>query len=467
MVINLQFTYHLKVSNLQSRDKMLNHVMLSKLKIISLVTAVSILSIGSFAHSAPTDPSINTTQFDLPVDQSIHYMTRQTWTTRDGLPHNSINAIAQDKQGFLWFGTWQGPEVSNLQSRDKMLKHVMLSKLKIISLVTAVSILSIGSFAHSAPTDPSINTTQFDLPVDQSIHYMTRQTWTTRDGLPHNSINAIAQDKQGFLWFGTWQGPVRFNGKDFEIYDDIRITGLPDIGIFSIALNPCDDSIYVAGARGGLSRFHDNRWLSLEPAPPFVNEVEIDAHCTIWVSSSEQGLLTYENNERVSQFTTENGLPSNNVYQARIDDKSNLWAATSAGLAVKPAGSTRFKVIEGIPADRIRKLFLDTDGQLLIGTGNGVYQQQPNTFEFKQLLPNINYTISAINRTRDGALWLGTYRNGVLRLYNGELQQVTTANGLPNNHVLDILEDQEGCLGIDPRWSHAVSAFIVHHDAIS
>ena len=140
-------------------------------------------------------------------------------------------------------------KVSNLQSRDKMLKHVMLSKLKIISLVTAVSILSIGSFAHSAPTDPSINTTQFDLPVDQSIHYMTRQTWTTRDGLPHNSINAIAQDKQGFLWFGTWQGPVRFNGKDFEIYDDIRITGLPDIGIFSIALNPCDDSIYVAGLR--------------------------------------------------------------------------------------------------------------------------------------------------------------------------------------------------------------------------
>ncbi|KXS35618.1 MAG: signal protein [Idiomarina sp. T82-3] len=339
-------------------------------------------------------------------------------------------------------------DVSNLQSRDKMLKHVMLSKLKIISLVTAVSILSIGSFAHSAPTDPSINTTQFDLPVDQSIHYMTRQTWTTRDGLPHNSINAIAQDKQGFLWFGTWQGPVRFNGKDFEIYDDIRITGLPDIGIFSIALNPCDDSIYVAGARGGLSRFHDNRWLPLEPAPPFVNEVEIDAHCTIWVSSSEQGLLTYENNERVSQFTTENGLPSNNVYQARIDDKSNLWAATSAGLAVKPAGSTRFKVIEGIPADRIRKLFLDTDGQLLIGTGNGVYQQQPNTFEFKQLLPNINYTISAINRTRDGALWLGTYRNGVLRLYNGELQQVTTANGLPNNHVLDILEDQEGSVWV-------------------
>ena len=320
--------------------------------------------------------------------------------------------------------------------------------LKLFSLVIAVSLFSIGSHAQSAPDGSSIHTVDFELPVDQSIHYMTRQAWTTRDGLPHNSINAIAQDKQGFLWFGTWQGPVRFDGKDFDIYDDIRVTGLPDIGIFSIALNPCDDSIYVAGARGGISRFHDNRWLPLESAPPFINEVEIDENCTIWVSSSEQGLINYENNERVSQFTTDNGLPANNVYQARIDAASNLWAATAGGLAVKQSGETQFKKIEGLPANRIRKLFIDNDGQLLVGTGSGIYRQQGDSFTFEKLLPNVNYTISAINRTQDGALWLGTYRNGVLRFFNGELQQVTTDNGLPNNHVLDILEDHEGSVWV-------------------
>ncbi|WP_290486628.1 ligand-binding sensor domain-containing diguanylate cyclase [Idiomarina sp. UBA3162] len=320
--------------------------------------------------------------------------------------------------------------------------------LKLFSFVIAVSLFSIDSHAQSAPAGSAINTIDFELPVDQSIHYMTRQSWTTRDGLPHNSINAIAQDKQGFLWFGTWQGPVRFDGKDFDIYDDIRVTGLPDIGIFSIALNPCDDSIYVAGARGGISRFHDNRWLPLEPAPPFVNEVEIDSNCTIWVSSSEQGLINYENNERVSQFTTDNGLPSNNVYQARVDTEGNLWAATAGGLMVKKSGATQFQRVEGLPDNRIRKLFLDHDGRLLVGTGSGLFQQQGESFTFKKLLPDINYTISAINRTQDGALWLGTYRNGILRFFKGELQQVTTETGLPNNHVLDILEDQEGSVWV-------------------
>ncbi|PYE34508.1 diguanylate cyclase (GGDEF)-like protein [Idiomarina fontislapidosi] len=321
-------------------------------------------------------------------------------------------------------------------------------KLKLFTLVVAVSLFSIDSHAQNAPASSAIHTFDFELPVDQSIHYMTRQAWTTRNGLPHNSINAIAQDKQGFLWFGTWQGPVRFDGKDFDIYDDIRVTGLPDIGIFSIALNPCDDSIYVAGARGGISRFHDNRWLPLEPAPPFINEVEIDKNCTIWVSSSEKGLINYENNERVSRFTTEQGLPSNNVYQSRVDASGNLWAATAGGLSVKRAGAMRFELIDDLPANRVRKLLIDSDGRLLVGTGSGLYRQQDDKFTFEKLLPNLNFTISAINRTRDGALWLGTYRNGVLRFYNGELQQVNTDNGLPNNHVLDILEDQEGSVWV-------------------
>jgi hypothetical protein len=45
------------------------------------------------------------------------------------------------------------------------------------------------------------------------------ETWSTKDGLPHNSINAIAQTREGYLWFGTWEGFARYNGKTFQIFD--------------------------------------------------------------------------------------------------------------------------------------------------------------------------------------------------------------------------------------------------------
>ncbi|MCX9559043.1 hypothetical protein IG557_09120 [Vibrio cholerae] len=45
------------------------------------------------------------------------------------------------------------------------------------------------------------------------------ETWTSTDGLPHNSINSIAQTRDGYLWFATWEGVVRYNGINFQVFD--------------------------------------------------------------------------------------------------------------------------------------------------------------------------------------------------------------------------------------------------------
>src|SRR5947209_18185544 len=53
--------------------------------------------------------------------------------------------------------------------------------------------------------------------IRQSVH----RVWTTEDGLPQNSVNAIIQTKDGYLWMGTQEGLVRFNGATFTIFDKI------------------------------------------------------------------------------------------------------------------------------------------------------------------------------------------------------------------------------------------------------
>jgi ligand-binding sensor domain-containing protein len=46
----------------------------------------------------------------------------------------------------------------------------------------------------------------------------SREIWSTRDGLPHNQVNSIAQSREGYLWFATWDGLVRYNGQEFRTY---------------------------------------------------------------------------------------------------------------------------------------------------------------------------------------------------------------------------------------------------------
>lgn len=44
-------------------------------------------------------------------------------------------------------------------------------------------------------------------------------TWSTRQGLPQNSVRRIVQTREGYLWFSTWEGLVRYDGSTFRVFD--------------------------------------------------------------------------------------------------------------------------------------------------------------------------------------------------------------------------------------------------------
>lgn len=319
---------------------------------------------------------------------------------------------------------------------------------------------TIIGFVILSPAATAASDTLPNIKQANSLRHFVREIWTTREGLPHNSVNAMAQDQNGYLWLGTWQGPTRFNGREFEIFDDVRVTGLPDIGIYTVALNPCNGSLYVGGARGGISRYDDGHWLELQPAPPFINQLSVDKQCNLWVASSEQGLLFYENDQRVATFTTQHGLPSNAVYQSLVDNDGHLWVATNKGLAVKRADNTRFELIDSVPGHLIRELKLTPDGKLIIGTQQGLYIQTDDG-QFERYLTELEASISTIHYTPDGDLWLGTFRQGVWRYTGNRFESLTVATGLPNNHVLDIQHDHEGSI-----WVSTHGGLVQFRDAL-
>ena len=87
----------------------------------------------------------------------------------------------------------------------------------------------------------------------------SRETWTTRNGLPHNQVNAVTQTPEGYLWFATWEGLVRYNGQDFRIFTPKNVPGLHDHGIRHVSTGG-NGRLIVATSRGGISIMEQGVW---------------------------------------------------------------------------------------------------------------------------------------------------------------------------------------------------------------
>jgi ligand-binding sensor domain-containing protein len=125
--------------------------------------------------------------------------------------------------------------------------------------------------------------------------------WQTRQGLPQSSIFAIHQTQDGYLWLGTGEGLVRFDGVRFTSPEDLDGLALPKMSVRQLA----EDS------GGGL-----------------------------WIATSDAGLLRIENGT-VARFSQRDGLPSGNVACVFPGQHGDVLACTEGGLAQIRDGKIR------------------------------------------------------------------------------------------------------------------------------
>lgn len=232
-----------------------------------------------------------------------------------------------------------------------------------------------------------------------------------QDALPQNTVHSVLQTRDGYLWLGTYEGLVRFNGVDFTIFDKRNTPAIRNNGI---------RSLYE------------------------------DRSGTLWIGTASAGVLTYRDGE-FSAWTTEQGLASNFVFALSEDASSGVWIGTNGGLSRYANGAfENFTIANGLTSNRIRSLWTARDGSLWIGTDGGGLDRYVDgrfiAYTTAQGLPA--GTVTAIREDQAGAIWVGTDGGGVARYFNGEFTVVTTANGLPSDRVSALWEDAQGSLWI-------------------
>jgi signal transduction histidine kinase/ligand-binding sensor domain-containing protein/CheY-like chemotaxis protein len=273
--------------------------------------------------------------------------------------------------------------------------------------------------------------------------------WTTSNGLPHDSVRAMAQTADGYLWFATADGLARFDGVNFTVFNQSNTPLLMRTTITTM-LAAADQSLWLGTVNRGLLRCRNGSFEKIEaPGLPHTSTraLLLDSRGVLWIGA-DGGLTRFEHGRGVPVFS---GGYEANVHSLLEYPAGTVWAAANNGLHRFEGGVERvFTTRDGLPGNSVWGVAAGSNGELWIGThGGGLSQLRQGRFQtFEQPNGSKQASITTLLSDRDGALWVGTDGAGVSRLAEGKLASYQTRDGLSNQVIRCLYEDTEGSLWI-------------------
>lgn len=295
------------------------------------------------------------------------------------------------------------------------------------------------------------------LNPSKAITQYMQTSWTSESGLPQNSVQAVAQTRDGYLWFGTQEGLTRFDGVHFVTYTRHNASGLASSNIEALSASR-DGSLWV-GTDSGLSHYvpaampgDTGTFTSLTMreglAGDNITAILEDREGGLWVGSTAGLNRILQGKVESWKLTRGGGDPTVNAMV--IDKGGALWVGTQQGLLRFDGGHfVAYPLRNGLTGEPVVALAAAPDGSLWAGTAsNQLVQIQRNRVVLvQQHLPGSE--MSALLADHDGAVWISFVRHGIARLYRGKLDFYGAARGLPSDRCAKaLMEDREGSLWV-------------------
>ncbi|WP_303010580.1 two-component regulator propeller domain-containing protein [uncultured Bacteroides sp.] len=431
----------------------------------NIVICLFLLSIGT-----------NSAFSEVPEQINFSYIS-----INEGLSQSTVFSIDQDKQGNMWFATYDG--------------------------VNKYDGYSFTVYQHNED-DP--NSIANDISRIVKTDSQGRVWIGTRDGLScYNEekdkfynfiyekkgkrlqVNGIAEISPEQLLVSTQEGLTMFDIKASKFVDDFFSTAMHNI--VASTLYRHGDIIYIGTPTDGLYSYSISR-KNLEKVFPILDTKQIQAilqqsPTRIWVATEGSGLFlinpkTKEIKTYLHSPSNPKSISSNYIRSLALDSQNRLWIGTFNDLNIYHEGSDSFISYSSSPVESgslsqrsVRSIFMDSQGGMWLGTyfgGLNYYHPIRNRFKNIRRIPYKNSlsdnVVSCIVEDKNKNLWIGT-NDGGLNLYNPNTQLFThyalhekeREKGIGSNNIKAVYVDEQKSLVY--IGTHAGGLTVLHRNS--
>lgn len=237
-------------------------------------------------------------------------------------------------------------------------------------------------------------------------------------GLSQSSINAILQDREGFLWFATWSGLIRYDGYTTRVFH----SGNKEFDL-----------------KGNL-----------------ISTLFEDHNGDLWIGTHVTGLFQF--NKKTNQFINHrhsssdpSSLSNNNIWDIIEDENHNLWIATEGGVNFFDRKTNTFRSFvndvrdqESLSDNFVTDIFIASDKSIWVATNFGLNRLHTNAqgkIAFERFFnpdtenaDNFVYQVAEIKKGNQNEIWFITKKG--LKYLDGKKIVNYTAAGKPSNYSM-------------------------------
>jgi signal transduction histidine kinase/ligand-binding sensor domain-containing protein/DNA-binding response OmpR family regulator len=311
-----------------------------------------------------------------------------------------------------------------------------------------------------------------NLPAQQKYSV---QYYSTEHGLSHQAVTCMLKDKDGFMWFGTWDGIDRFDGQKFLPFKSSPADRLPlGNGRIDQIIEDQSGHIWLLAYDNQVYQFdkQTRKFARFTPSLPgrvVFTRIYAAANGWIWMQSVDHGLFCVSQQNMgeasVHRYSKDVAgdfkLSVDSVRFFHADSRNRIWVGGQKGLVCLSADSTgvykndnrvppSFKTAADFVAvqeDQYCLYFALKDGRLL------TYNKASKAFTVRRLLDG---EIAALLRSKQKELIYAATRDGRLVSIDIPSQGQTIVKSNVHHFANSLYEDLNGCLWIEPEESGAI-----------
>jgi len=290
----------------------------------------------------------------------------------------------------------------------------------------------------------------FALDPEKPVTAYGHDVWQDEDGLPQSSVNTILQTRDGYLWAGTYDGLVRFDGVRFTTFNRDNTGVLASNRIWALAQDR-EGVLWIATSLG-LFRYREGAFSQ------FVSEYGLrqnsvkallaDSRGRLWVGTYSGGLVKIENSV-ASPYKTRHAFLASQIRAIFEDSRRRIWVATQVGLVMMDGDRLRgYSELDGLPDNLVLAVSEDQNGTIWAGTRKGLCHLEGSRFVPLSGAGAPKGPVWALLRDRDQSLWIGTLGEGLARMRHGRVEAFGGEDGLSSPMIKCLFEDREGSIWI-------------------